>query len=372
MESAVKRLSHFVMLGVCLAVTCLATPGSAADKIEAIKGKKYVLGKQHGPWMIMVASLAEPPPEFRIDGPTKEQAADDLVYELRKKNIPAYVYEQKEEIQPLSTINRGGKSVRREVRSKDHRICVVAGNYQTSEDTLAQKTMSWIKTFNPKELSDHAVFHPTPGRPSVLSGAFLTINPMLSADEIAQRKIDPLLLQLNVGRKYSLLGKPEKFTLVVASFRGKAQLVSKPSDNDFEIGKSLDEAGHNSEILCHALRERNLHLGRQYEAYVWHERERSLVCVGAFNSDKDPTVAQTYGLFAECKQKHPQTQLDVMMPRSLLVPEPDEKKWIFPKLTKAVSRNRTVDPLPKHTFAFDPKPQLLLVPKSSNKSARGG
>lgn len=366
------RLTSLLMLLVGFAVIGLATPGSAANRIEAIKGKKYLLGKEHGPWMIMVASLAEPPPEYRIDGPTKEQAADDLVYELRKKNIPAYVYEQKEEILPLSTINRGGKSVRREVRAKDHRICVVAGNYQSAEDTLAQKTMNWIKAFNPKELSDHAVFHPTPGRPSVLSGAFLTINPMLSPDEIAQRKIDPLLLQLNAGRKYSLLANPEKYTLVVASFRGKAQLVSKLSDNDFEIGKSLDEAGRNAEILCHALRERNLHRGRQYDAYVWHERDRSLVCVGGFVSNQDPTVPRTYELFAECRQKHPQTQLDVIMPQSLLVPEPDQEKWIFPKLTKAVSRNRTVDPLPKHTFAFDPKPQLLLVPKSSNKSGRGG
>ncbi|MBC7816761.1 MAG: hypothetical protein IAG10_07730 [Planctomycetaceae bacterium] len=366
------RFSHLLMLGVWLAVIGLATPSSAASKIEAVKGKKYELGREHGPWMIMVASLAEAPPEYRIDGPNKEQAANDLVYELRKKGIPAYTYEQKEEILPLSTISRGGKSVRREVKSKDHRICVVAGNYQSSEDNLAQKTMNWIKTFNPKELSDHAVFHPTPGRPSVLSGAFLTINPMLSAEEIAQRKIDPLLLQLNAGRKYSLLGNPEKYTLVVASFRGKAQLISKPSDNDFEIGKSLDEAGRNAEILCHALRERNLHRGRQYDAYVWHERERSLVCVGGFNSDKDPTVPRTYELFAECKQRHPQTQLDVMMPQSLLVPEPDKEKWIFPKLTKAIERGRDVKPLPKHTFAFDPKPQLLLVPKSSNKSGRGG
>jgi len=373
----VMRFLQFVKLSVGLAVLVHATP-SAADllkpskPIEAIKGKRYVLGKEHGPWMIMVASLAEPPPEFRVDGPTKEQAADDLVYELRKKNIPAYVYEQKEEIQPLSTINRGGKSVRREVRTKDHRICVVAGNYQTAEDSIAQKTMNWIKNFNPKELSEHAVFHPTPGRPSVLSGAFLTINPMLSPDEIAQRKIDPLLLQLNAGRKYSLLGNPDKYTLVVASFRGKAQLVSKPSDNDFEIGKSLDEAGHNAEILCHALRERTLHHGRQYDAYVWHERDRSLVCVGGFVSDKDPSVGQVYAHFAECKQKHPQTQLDVIMPQLLQVPETDKEKWIFPKLAKAVERNRDVKPLPKHTFAFDPKPQLLLVPKSINKSAKGG
>ena len=366
------KFTDLLMLSVWVAVIGLVTPTSAANKIEAIKGKKYELTKDHGPWMIMVASLSEPPPEYRIDGPNKEQAANDLVYELRKKGIPAYTYEQKEEIVPLSTINRGGRAMRREVKSKDHRICVVAGNYQAAEDTVAQKTMNWIKTFNPKELAEHAVFHPTPGRPSVLSGAFLTINPMLSAEEIAQRKVDPLLLQLNAGRKYSLLSNPEKYTLVVANFRGRAQLVSKPSDNDFEIGKSLDEAGRNAEILCHALRERNLYHRRQYDAYVWHERDRSLVCVGGFNSDKDPTVGPTYALFAECKQEHPQTKLAVVMPQSLLVPELEEGKRIFPKLPTAISRNRDVNALPKYTFAFDPKPQLLLVPKASNKSSRGG
>jgi hypothetical protein len=77
-------------------------------------------------------------------------------------------------------------------------------------------------------------------------------------------------------------------------------------------------------------------------------------------------------LFAESKQKHPQTQIDVIMPQSLLVPEPEQAKWIFPKIPKAISRTREVKPLPKHTFAFDPKPQLMVVPLSSNKSSRGG
>jgi hypothetical protein len=370
MESAVFRIRRFLMWSVWLAVICVAAPASAG-RIEAIKGKKYELGKQHGPWMIMVASLAEPPPELRIDGPSKEEAANDLVFALRKAGIPAYTFEQKEEIQPLSTIKRGDRTIRREVKAKDHRICVVAGNYETAEESLAQKTLNWVKRFNPKKFADHAVFHPTPGRPGPLSGAFLTINPLLSADEIAQRKIDPFLLQLNAGRKYSLLGNPEKYSLVVASFRGKAQLVSKATNTDLEIGKSLDEAGHNAEILCHALRERKLHHGRQYEAYVWHERDRSLVCVGGFTSEKDPSVPMTFELFAERKQMHPQTKVDVVMPQSLLVPEPESKNWIFPKLPKAVERNRDVQPLPKYTFAFDPKPQLLLVPKSSNKPRRG-
>ncbi|MFM9964622.1 MAG: hypothetical protein ACKV2Q_25745 [Planctomycetaceae bacterium] len=367
------RLSRLLMLCVGLTVLGLATPGAAKDKkIEAIKGKKYELGTEHGPWMIMVASLSEPPPGMRVDGPTKEQAANDLVYELRKKGIPAYTYEQKEEIQPLGTINRGGRTMRREVKAKDHRICVVAGNYDTAEESIAQQSLNWIKTFNPKELTEHASFHATPGRPGPLSGAFLTINPMLSANEIAQRKIDPFLLQLNAGRKYSLLSNPEKYSLVVATFRGNSNLLSKAGDSEVQIGNSLDESGFKAEILCHALRERTLHRGRQYEAYVWHERDRSLVCVGGFVSDKDPAVPATYAVFAECKQQHPQTKLDVVMPQFLLVPESEKSKWVFPKLSQAISRDREVKPLPKHSFAFDPKPQLLLVPKSNQKPSRGG
>lgn len=351
-------------------------PSAAAEKIEAVKGKKYTLGRQHGPWMIMVASLSEPPPEFRIDGPGPAQAADSLVYELRKKGIPAYTFEQQEEVQPLGTIKRGDTTYRKEIKAKDHRICVVAGNYDSPEDTVAQKTLNWIKNFQPKEFVEHAVFHPTPGRPGPLSGAFLTINPMLSPEEIAQRKTDPLLLKLNSGRRYSLLANNGKYTLVVASFHGKAQLVSKSSDADFEIGKSLDEAGRQAEILCHALREpigekrTYLHYGRAFDAYVWHERDRSLVCVGSFSSEQDPLIPRTYEFFAERKQEHPQTRTEVVMPQSLLVPESDKANQIFPKLPIALRRDREVKPLPKHTFAFDPKPQLMLVPKSGNKSHR--
>ena len=274
MESAVSQLTRSLMLcGVFALSSVVATP-AWAEKIEAIKGKVYKLDKQHGPWMVMVASLSEPPPEARIDGPNMKEAANSLVFELRKKDIPAYIFVQEEEIQPLSTFKRGDKVVRREVKSKDNRICVVAGNYGSSEDRIAQKTLNWIKKFNPKELTDHAVFHPTPGRPGPLSGAFLTINPMLSAEEASQQKIDPLLVRLNAGRRDSLLANTGKYTLVVASFRGKSQLLSKPSDEEFEISRSLDDAGHQAEVLCYALREQKLHFGRQFDAFVWHDRDR--------------------------------------------------------------------------------------------------
>lgn len=360
--------SRVLTLSGVLAVLGLVVTPAWAERIDAEKGKRYDLGKQHGPWMIMVASLSEPPPESRVEGPSKADAANSLVLELRKKGIPAYLYVQKEEIEPLGTYKRGDKVVRREIRAKDNRICVVAGNYDSSDDRVAQKTLNWIKSFNPKEFSDHAVFHPTPGRPGPLSGAFLTINPMLSAEEASQQKIDPLLIRLNASRRDSLLSNQGKYTMVVASFRGKSQLVSKSNDDAFAVSRTLDDAGHQAEVLCHALREQKLHHGRNFDAFVWHDRDRSLVCVGSFTSDKDVLIPRTFEYFSERKQLNAQTQIEVVMPQCLLVPEPEKDNWTFPKLSKALTRGRNVDPLPKHTFAFDPKPQLMLVPKSGKPS----
>ena len=51
------------------------------------------------------------------------------------------------------------------------------------------------------------------------------------------------------------------------------------------------------------------------------------------------------------------------MPQALLVPEPMKENWVFPKLSKGMMRDRKVAPLPKHTFAFDPKPQTLTTPR---------
>jgi hypothetical protein len=377
MESAVNVISCRVSGKVWVLCACLlATPAWAAppnfsgktNEIEAVKGKKYVLGPQHGPWMIMVASLSEPPPEYRADGPGPVEAAHDLVYELRKKGIPAYFFEQQEEIQPLHTLDHGGRAARRVVKAKDHRVCVIAGNYPSADDTVAQKTLNWIKDFSPPAFKEHAVFHPTPGRPKPLSGAFLTINPLLSPADLAQQQTDPLLLKLNTGRKYSLLNNQGKYTLVVASFRGKAELLSKSENRDLEISKALDEAGYHAEILCQLLREQKLHHQRQFDAYVWHDRDRSLVCVGAFDSENDPLIPRMFELFAECKQLHRATDTEVVMAQYLMVPEPDKSNWVFPKLSLAVRRNREVAPLPRYTFAFDPKPQLMRVPMSGNKS----
>ena len=372
MESAVVNLTRMLGIGCLFVLFCQVPSPAFADKIEALKGKKYELTKQHGPWMIMVVSLAEPPPEYRADGPGPNEAAADLVYELRKTGIPAYVFEQHEAKEALSTFDRNGKTVRRGVKTKDKRICVVAGNYPSADDKVAQKTLTYIKGFNPKSFADHAVFRSTPGRPGPMSGAFLTINPMLSANDVAQTKIDPLLVSINRDRKYSLLNNKGKNTLVVASFYGRSKLMNQPGglkEDDDRLGKALDDAGRDAEVLCQALRETQLHRERSHDAFVWHERDRSLVCVGSFTSDRDPSIQSTFQAFAEQRQVHAVTKVETLMPQSLLVPELEKKNWIIPKLPTSLTGKKPVNPLPKYTFAFNPKPQLMLVPTTSNQAA---
>ena len=84
-------LSRFVPAFVAGLVLWSSTSALA---IEAIRGKEYKLTKRHGPWMIMVASFKEPPDVRRTEGMTPKEAADELVYELRKKGIPAYTFSQ--------------------------------------------------------------------------------------------------------------------------------------------------------------------------------------------------------------------------------------------------------------------------------------
>ena len=130
------------------------------SSIEAVKGKEYQLTKRHGPWMIMVASFKTPPPERRTEGMTPEQAADQLVYELRKAGIPAYTYSQDEVRGEVETVDRlGGRLRTRDYKAQQQNYCVLAGNYESNDEStksgkLAKDTLAWIEDrFEPEFLT---------------------------------------------------------------------------------------------------------------------------------------------------------------------------------------------------------------------------
>ena len=131
-----SRLAFVLAIFAGLALACSAS--RAASTIEAVKGKHYKLTKRHGPWMIMVASFITPPADRRGEGMSPDQAADELVYELRLHHIPAYTFRQEEVDEEVQVVGRRTMTAQKaKVRNWTGGICVLAGNYASSNDKVA-------------------------------------------------------------------------------------------------------------------------------------------------------------------------------------------------------------------------------------------
>jgi hypothetical protein len=294
------------------------------------------------------------------------EAADQLVYDLRCKGIPAYVYQQEEVKGKVTTVSRRTQQEREgNVMAWHAGLCVLAGNYPTSSDRVAQASLKYIKRFEPPFLADvtgeakdgpgelvrrtksGGVFWVTKQREYPLSCAFMTTNPLLSDEDLAMRTRDPLLLRLNSGVEYSLLQNKGKYTVVVATFQGKGQLEYGGQRKDIKISTTLDDAGENAWELCTALRRAKvLGYAREFEAYVYHDRHSSIVTVGAFDDPHDPRITELQNWFgAKVAGMKPDGTAASLTAEAFSVPkEPREnehpRQWIF-----------------------DPFPQVIEVPR---------
>ena len=377
------------MLTLSIAVFCTDS-GNAFPfhaKIDATPGKQYRLGKQHGPWMIMVASFSDVAKEHRLSegkGLSAQAAADELVYELRRKGLPAYTFSRDEQMDEVRTTDRQTGQLRhRHFVARKDEIVVLAGNYDISDGRktahagkeVAQKTLKAVKKLWPDVLGEKprrnprnglrtppgliqtvngGLFRATPGRPGPLSGAFLTVNPLLSSEELKKRRRDPLLIHLNSDMEHTLLKNPGRYTLRIATFYGKSatqvatsKLAKLAQKFDGKIGNSLDDAGMNAWGLAENLRNAKSHgYPMDYEAYVYHDRYNSYVTVGSFDSPQDPRIHQLEQLFAAKIKRDPASGREMLSAEVFSIP-----------------RNpRPVQPL-ERSWMFDPSPQLVEVPQ---------
>lgn len=319
---------------VCLVLNSVAPRAEA--KIEAIPGKTYALTKVHGPWIIMVTSLWGETPEKYANA---VKAADELVLELRKKGIPAYTYIKSTDDDAVNTVDRMGRHQRRVYNTQVDMIGVVAGNYESADDPIAQKTLKYVKRFQPKVLQ-------VPGAPNngqgPLSKAFLTLNPMLNSAEIVAHKAhDPLLRKLNSGAAHSLLANKGKYSLIVASFYGKS--MTKPRsfgefDSKLQEKSLLNDAAVDSWELVETMRNQGM------EAYIYHDRFRSIVTVGSFDSADDPRARDLYEKFRAKVKKNPETGEEIQVGESI-----------------QIASGSNLPPI--RSWTMDPYPELIQVPK---------
>lgn len=352
------------IVGVLTLMAALnATPAAA---IEAVRGKTYSLSKQHGPWMVMVASFRNVPADRRKDGMSAEEAAAELVFELREKGIPAYTFGQDAVIEKIDTQDRLGRGDERIYAKQRDMICVLAGNYPSINDDTAQKTLKYIKSYRPKfaakdadgKVKSGAIYRETPGRKGPLGGAFMTVNPLLSPDELATRKTDPLLLDLNSHSKHSLYANKAPYTLQVATFTGRnvtpigSSIYAGHEDRFVEMLQkskadsskyNLNRAGEDAEQLANLLRSKG------YEAYTYHDWYQSIVTVGGFATERDAAIPALVPQFCAKKKTDPLSKQDVIVAENIELDIPP---------------NRNNPAGSKQTFMFDPQPQVIAVPRA--------
>ncbi|HYO26616.1 MAG TPA: hypothetical protein VEQ85_16865 [Lacipirellulaceae bacterium] len=266
-------------------------------KVEADPNGDYTLTEKNGPWLIMAASFT---------GEAGEQEARALVLELRERyNLPAFYYAMRFKIGD-ERVGRGiddyGAPIRRRYKRGNEVLehAVLVGEFPAIDDPEAQSLLERVKTIEPDALAAgesgstsqslaaaRSFYRSIKGKAATtgpMGHAFVSRNPLLPK-EYFTAGLDPEVVDWNSAGEYSLLKCPKKYTIKVATFRGRSTLQGA-SDASGEpaprlrLAKKDDPltvAGKNAHELTVALRSRG------WEAYEFHDRHESYVTVGSFD-----------------------------------------------------------------------------------------
>ena len=310
------------------------------------QNEDFYLDETKGPWMIYVKCYG---------GATAREDALELAKELRQKHqLYAYVFHNKSDYAEWSAQEdrRREKEIRETLgeagmgdvpihmpRQKESKVkvaeeyAVVVGNFQSINDNDINKTFEKIKKLESdcvvaqmqREIAEAERTGEFDKTTSIellrmtmrdeynnsvypFAKAIKCPNPVLPLDYFSNR-VDEFVQKLNENSRYSLLQNRGKYTIKVGEFSGS--IVADPKQIDaieknekLLTNKSkLERAGDKAENMCEALRQKG------WEAYTFHDRTRSIVTVGSFNSlgqadrdgtivEYDPRIVEIYGTFS--------------------------------------------------------------------------
>lgn len=269
------------------------------------------LNEQAGPWMVMCASFV---------GESADVDAERLAAELQKTGFKPYLYRKSFDFsQPIEGVFHSAnpenvdvlpdgqlvpkRQMMRAARESNNReVAVLIGDFPTIDDNRAQKALRQIKTLqidlgaaasHEQMTESFRSNNLTPTQSEYTKGAlgsaFLITNPMLPDEYFAAGKVDREIISLNQDFRHSLLNNPGIYSVRIATFRGEQTF--KPNEiveeekkffnllNRRESAKSskLVEAGLKASVLTKVLRDEGI------EAWEFHDRFESYVCVGSFD-----------------------------------------------------------------------------------------
>lgn len=263
---------------------------------------KYGLTQENGPWLIVAASFS---------GQGAAEQAEALADELRSRHrLAAYIHEMNfklGESAPGRGLDEYGAPVRRRFQRGDevHELAVLIGDFSAIDDPNAQQMLDHVKTLQPnalnveaekttqsmakvRQLEDALLQKLGKSKPrGPMRQAFFTRNPLLPREYLVPKGVDSFVAKMNSGVEHSLLDCPGRYTVRVATFRGKSILQAsatetpevkslwnrrKPDDDN-----PLVEAAENAHLLTEELRKHG------WDAFEFHDRTESYVTIGAFD-----------------------------------------------------------------------------------------
>ena len=306
-------------------------------KVDANPSADYRVTDKQGPWMVLATSF---------HGEGAEQQARQLVLELRRAHkLEAFThrktYDYTDRVEGRGVDKYGQPKTM--VYNKGHRfneVAVMVGNFESVKSEDAQALLEKIKYLRPqvldraKEDGTNQVYaglrliqnklnlNPERHERGSMGRAFITRNPTISAEYFTQNALDPFVERLNDGVEYSLLDNPGKYTVQVATFRGKVVYdIEKGYDKDAKVSNALVKAAEDAHLLVTALRKQNI------EAYEFHDRNESIVTVGSFDRvgvrqldgkfQFDPTVYKIMSIYKAQRVPINNSSQNSFQPRAL-------------------------------------------------------
>ena len=268
-------------------------------QVEADPAGDYTLSQDHGPWLVLAATFS---------GAQGEQQARELVLELREEfNLPAFYYAmtfERDKVDVGRGIDVDGARIRRRYNrgSRVLEHAVLVGQFPAIEDDKAQDTLERVKQLEPECLSTDSGEETSQSMAKVrkfqnylrkqgrngkqrgpLGHAFLTRNPLLPQEFFVPQGIDEEVAKWNEGLEYSLMKAAGRYSIRVATFRGRSKLQGREDDgSELKSHKAKEKeplvmAARNAHLLTVALRKKG------WEAYEFHDRQESYVAVGSFD-----------------------------------------------------------------------------------------
>ena len=283
----------------------------------------HPLAEKDGPWLILATT-------FR--GETARDDARKLAHELRARHrLRASTHEKAFDYtgeQAGVGLNPDGSPKRMRYANAERvvEVAVLVGDFASCEDSRGQKTLQLVKSLRPESLGGTAAKtrlvadflqanrqHARPAGKPPLHAAIMIPNPLLPDDYFSRQEVDDFVLAMNADVDHGLLDCSGRYTVRVATFTGSGTFATgtepaaatgsslvdvnrfldalkgsgwrDPQVRGVERESRLVEAADNAHRLTETLRRAG------WQAWEFHDRDSSIVCVGSVDQLAVPSAS---------------------------------------------------------------------------------